>query len=193
MPETVMTGKTSVIRNLCEYEWFQWVMYYQPRESYPDNKVTMGRYLGPATDVGSAMTYKILTTKGNFVCRSTVRPWTATEEANPVLITEREQFMVRVQEALGPAAVVDDFHDKDITPEFEYYADNEEDGFEGTPDEILPPTPEADDTYVGTNVMLPRGSKMAQGKVRKCACDNNENAKADGNRNGDVVQGGRGR
>ena len=155
-----MTGQTADISNLCGYEWFQWVKYYQPRESYPDDKVTMGRYLGPATNVGSAMTYKIMKTKGNYVCRLTFCPWTAVEEANSVLNTQREQFMVQIEKALGPATVVLDFDDKDIPPQFEYYDNNEEDGFERTPDEILPPTPKADDTYVGANVMLPRGSEM---------------------------------
>ena len=42
-PETVMTGQTADTSNLCEYEWFQWVMYYQPKEGYPDDKMAMGR------------------------------------------------------------------------------------------------------------------------------------------------------
>ena len=37
-----------------------------------------------ATDVGSAVTYKVLTPRGDYVCRLTIRPWTAVEEANPV-------------------------------------------------------------------------------------------------------------
>ena len=31
VPETVMTGQSADIINLCEYEWFQWVIYYQPK------------------------------------------------------------------------------------------------------------------------------------------------------------------
>ena len=50
--------------------------------------------------------------------------------------------MSQVQEALGAACTVGGFEDADLTPEFDYYADNTEDGFEGTPDETLPPTPE---------------------------------------------------
>ena len=30
VPETVLTGQTGDISNLCKYEWFQWVIYYQP-------------------------------------------------------------------------------------------------------------------------------------------------------------------
>ena len=76
VPETVMTGQTDDIRNICKYEWFQWVMYYQPKDGYPNDKMVMGRYLGPAIDVGNFTTYKILLPDGNYICRLTVRPWT---------------------------------------------------------------------------------------------------------------------
>ena len=68
VPETIMTGQTADISNLYEYEWFQWVMYYEPPLSYPDDKMRIGRYLGPANHVCTAVTY------GEYVCRSTVRP-----------------------------------------------------------------------------------------------------------------------
>ena len=60
-----------------------------------------------------------------------------------------------------PSATISDFEENDLTPNFEYYADDE-DGFEGTADEtlppkLLPPTPEADDNYVGAELLLPRG------------------------------------
>ncbi len=34
VPEMVMTGQNPDISNLCEYEWFQWVMYYDLWQSY---------------------------------------------------------------------------------------------------------------------------------------------------------------
>ena len=56
VPKTVMTGQVSDISNLCEYEWFQWVMYYQPKEGYTDDNMQMGQYLRPAIDIVNAMT-----------------------------------------------------------------------------------------------------------------------------------------
>ena len=38
VPETVMDGKNPDISNLCEYEWFQWVMYNDSPRLYPDDK-----------------------------------------------------------------------------------------------------------------------------------------------------------
>ena len=35
VPETVIYGQTGDISNLCEFEWFQWVMFFLPKETYP--------------------------------------------------------------------------------------------------------------------------------------------------------------
>ena len=57
VPEPVMSGQTGDISDLCEFEWFQWVMLFQPKETYPDDKMFIDRCLGPVIDVGTAMTY----------------------------------------------------------------------------------------------------------------------------------------
>ena len=45
--------------------------------------------------------------------------------------------MTSVYDNLGPACTVADFAEDELTPELEYYADKDDDGFEGTPDDIL--------------------------------------------------------
>ena len=80
----VMSGQTGDISSLYEFEWFQWVMFFQPKETYPNNKMFIVIWIGPAIDVGTAMTYKILRPDGGYVCCSTFRSWTFKEEANHV-------------------------------------------------------------------------------------------------------------
>ena len=175
VPETLMKGDTPDISHLCEYEWFQWVKYHEPTLSYPQDKMVIGRYLGPAIDVGSALTHKVLKSNGEFVSRTTVRPWTLQEEADPVDVADAEAYMVQLKESLGPACIISDFPEQYHTPENEYYADDDqEDGFEGSPDE-LPPTPEVGDNYVGAQLELPRGDAIMQGRVVKRARDNDGN------------------
>ena len=43
------------------------------------------------------------------------------------------------------------------------------------PPKLLPPKPEADDNYVGAELLLPRGDSMAQGRVTKRLRNNNGN------------------
>ena len=55
VPETIMTGQMVDISNICEYDWYEWVMFPDNTTSFPDDKLTLGRYLGPATDSRSAL------------------------------------------------------------------------------------------------------------------------------------------
>ena len=80
-------------------------------------------------------------------------------------------YKSQVKEALGAACTVGDFEDADLTPEFDYYADDVEDGFERTSDETLPPMLEVNDNYVGANILLTRGNDMFQGIFRERARD----------------------
>ena len=69
----------------------------------------IGRWLGPAIDVGTAMTSKISRPDGDYVCRSTVGSWTYKEESNPVRMAESVYFMKQINSCIGHAAKLSDF------------------------------------------------------------------------------------
>jgi hypothetical protein len=62
VPETIMKGGTADISQICKFAWYDWVMFHDTINTiaFPNKKMTLGRYLGPATDVGLALTAKIL-------------------------------------------------------------------------------------------------------------------------------------
>ena len=99
-----MTGSTADISHIAEFGWYDWVMYQDNIPSYPDNKLILGRYLGPATDIGSALTAKILQPNGQFVCRSTLRHLTDDELQSSVDLDKQRQFDESVVNHLGPAS-----------------------------------------------------------------------------------------
>ncbi len=74
VPETIMTGNTADISHIAEFGWYDWVMFRDNEPSFPDDKLILGCYLGPAIDTGSALIAKILKSNGVFVCRSTLCP-----------------------------------------------------------------------------------------------------------------------
>ena len=156
VPETIMTGQTADISNICEYDWYEWIMFLDNKASYPDEKQTLGRYLGPAIDVGSSMCYKILKANKEIVFRTTVRPLTLVELADPCHIKMRTDFNTQIADCLGAAPTMTNFDPSDLTPDCIYYEDDESSYQEGSPDEILP-TPEGNDNYVSVEIMLPRG------------------------------------
>ncbi len=70
-----MKGGTADISQICEFAWYDWVMFRNTVNTiaFPDKRLTLGRYLGPAINIGSALTAKILKQNGQYVCRSTLR------------------------------------------------------------------------------------------------------------------------
>jgi hypothetical protein len=108
-PETIMSGSTADISNICKFAWFHWVMFRDNVPTYPNDKLILGRYLGPAIDVGSAMTMKILEQNGQVVYRSTVRHLTSEELDDEVHTKPRREFDQAIAESHGPAATVERF------------------------------------------------------------------------------------
>ncbi len=84
VPEIIMTGNTTDISHIAEFGWYDWVMFRDSQPSFPNDKLILGRYLGPAIDTRSALMAKILKSNGVFVCRSTLRHLTDEELHSPV-------------------------------------------------------------------------------------------------------------
>jgi hypothetical protein len=62
-PEERVTGRTPDISESAHFSWSQWV-WYNDAMTFPQADVHLGKWIGVAQDVGQAMTYWILTGKG---------------------------------------------------------------------------------------------------------------------------------
>ena len=162
-PKTIMTGTTADISHICEFGWFDWVMFRDNTPTYPDDQTILGHYLGPATDVGSALTAKILKLNGQYVCRSTLRHLTDEELHSSVHKTLRNDFMTSVIDALGRPAQADDFPAKDTTPDHDHIDPLDLDP--DFPDLELKVSPKTADNYVGAKIQFPRGGILKRGLV----------------------------
>ena len=148
-----MKVQTADISNICEYDWYEWVMFLDNVTSYPEDRRTLGRYLSPEIDVGSSLSYKILKADGNISCRTTVRTLTLKELVDPSHIKQRDEFNTHISDRLGAASTKMDFEPYDLTPDCVYYEDTDSPIQEGSPDEILP-TPEIIDNFFNVEIML---------------------------------------
>jgi len=132
-----------------------------------DGKV-LGRWLGPAIDVGPAMTSKILLESGYVVYRSTVRGLNDDEVASPEEQKMREEFDTKIHRKLGKPPSPSDLKSIDpdiLTPEYQLYDDDFEE-HSRIPD-VEDATPEDLDQYVGAEVTLPLRGTQRAGKVKK--------------------------
>ncbi len=161
-PETIMTSNTANISHICKFGWYDWVMFRDNAPSFPDNKMTLGRYLGPAIDVGSALTAKILKSNSIFACRSMFRHLTDKETHCPTHTRMRSEFDASIGDILGRPAHDDDFPAADLTPDHDHYDPCDYDP--DVPDLEVKMTPEANNPFVGVEVRLQLGGILNSSK-----------------------------
>jgi hypothetical protein len=162
VPETIMTGNTANISHIAEFGWYDWVMVRNNEPSFPDDKLILGRFLGPAIDTGSALTAKILKSNSVFVCRSTLQHLTDEELNSPVHMDMRRKFDESINLHLGPAALPQDFPAEDLTPDLTYYDDIDTMDPEYGDAKV---TPETGDNYLSAELMLTKGGVLVKSRV----------------------------
>jgi hypothetical protein len=148
-------------------------MWYDSEASYPEPKEKLGRWLGPAVDIGPAMTAKILKANGQVLYRSTYRALTETEIEDKAHMKLREEYDESIRVRIGRPSSSSELNELDpeaVTPEYEFYHDDLEGSQEHAPD-IEDVTPEDLDVYVGAEVNLPIGGEVQSGKVRRRSRD----------------------
>ena len=133
--------------------------------------MVLGRVLGPAIDIGPAMTRKVVKANGKVVYRSTVRPLSPDEMADKTMTKERETFTESIEKLLGDSFKYKDFSNNPEleglgTPLFKPYEDNEGDQVPMPRDNNDEADPETYDQYVGAEVVLPIGDVIMNAKVR---------------------------
>jgi hypothetical protein len=169
VPETIMKGTTANISHIAEFGWYDWVMFRDNVPTYPNDKVVLGHYLGPAINMGSALTAKILKDNGQFVCCSTLRHLTQQELNCSVHTATRLCFDESVKTHLGPSATAADFPAEDITPDLDHFDDSKLLSPDADDVEV---TPEFGDNLLNAKIMLPCGGVLTKGRVTARKCDN---------------------
>ena len=184
VPETVMMGQTADISFLCQFKWYEWIYYNDTAVQFPDQKVILGRYLGPTEpEVGSVLTAKILTKSGEIIRRNTLRSLTEQEVNCDDNRKERNSFDEKVGQRLGEPfkepELESSFDVSVTTPEYEVYDDDEEtkpdalpeiDKLVGSQEEY---DPEGYNGYITAEVLLPKGDEFRVGTVKKRKADDN--------------------
>ena len=93
VPETILSGQTADISPFVEHAWYDWIYWWDTRSKMPEPREVLGRWLGPAIDIGPAMTSKILKENGQVIYSSTYRAITGNEMQDPKEKAQRESSM----------------------------------------------------------------------------------------------------
>ncbi len=108
VPELLVSGETADISPVAAFKWYEWVLFRDTFVTYPDNIMVLGRDLGPAIDIGPAMTRKVVKANGKVVYRSTARPFSPNKIADETMTKEREKFNESVELVLGDSIKYED-------------------------------------------------------------------------------------
>jgi len=103
-PLKKLTGETPDISEFTKFDFYEFVIYYDPNDSGEDGKARrkLARWLGPAKSVGQALCYYLLKPNGCFIARSTVWPITADDYSKyPELKEEMREYNEAVKESIG--------------------------------------------------------------------------------------------
>jgi hypothetical protein len=166
VPETLINGQTADISEIAEFKWYEWVYFHDKIVQWPADKEVLGRYLGPAVDIGPAMAAKILKQNGQMVVRSTLRPLTKDEMMKPDMKKKRDDFDVEIESQLGEQIKPEDYiDDPDVEISLlEPYGDDSK-GDEPRMLNIDDFDAETYDQYIGADVTLPQGGSLVSGRV----------------------------
>ena len=142
-PHTKLSGQPTDISALCEFGWYDWVIYRIEGQSYPYTHKKLGRVLGPADNAGSVMSQWVLAKTGDVMPIQTLRHLTPAELNNPTIQERMKEFTAAITKKLGDSATVpkpDNNEEEDEVDDPDLYVEYQ-DHFE---DEVIK-TPEMDD------------------------------------------------
>jgi hypothetical protein len=161
-PYEVLTGDTPDISDYLNFEFYQWVKVYDPT-AFPSSRKYLGRWLGPAHQIGQALCYFILKENGQVIARTTVRSLTDTEITDEKEIQARANFDKSINDNIG--AFDDDMihaipNDEPEEPSTQPSVTSRP-TTEDSPDIMHGPDP-----LLQAEVILPRGDHAAIAKVK---------------------------
>jgi hypothetical protein len=96
-----ITGKTPDISEWLDFDFYDWVWYHDPPDTMAGTTgevQKIGRWVGVANRVGSALTYWITTASGKVVARSTVQHVTAANQLDKNIHKQMMHFQTELNE-----------------------------------------------------------------------------------------------
>jgi hypothetical protein len=103
------------------------VKFQDTDQSFPDSKEWLGRYLGPAIDIGPAMSLKVLKINGELMFRVSVRGLTLDEMQSPDEQKRRQEYNEVIKVELGKGM---QYHEFKLDPDFAYFVMQTHDCYE---------------------------------------------------------------
>ena len=86
------TGQPTEISSICEFGWYDWVIYHVEVYKPPLQHQRLGRALGPSKNYVSAMSQWVITGTGDTMPIQMLIQLTLAERSMPVMIKRTKEF-----------------------------------------------------------------------------------------------------
>ena len=186
-PFEAVLGFTPDISELTEFSWFHWVWFHDPVNPDKDH---LGRWMGPAHNIGQGLAYYVLNQNAEVIVRSTVSIIDPNDIAPYDLRTRQDEYTKRVESIIGnfqhatiqrteqkPDEIVDIYSDLfELTDgdmdevQIQAFDSNGNPVTKPETEEIImqdAPNEEINDKWINATVPIPRGGEMVQGTVKR--------------------------
>jgi len=103
VPRAYLTGELTDISHICNFDWYEWVKFRRigPKAAYPFPTEHLGRCLGPARNLGNAMSQHVLLENGKVIPIQTLRSLTQAELDSPMEKSKRDAFDKSIKQRYG--------------------------------------------------------------------------------------------
>ena len=175
-PHTKLSGQPTDISRLCEFGWYDWVVYWQEGEAFPFNHQKLDRVLGPAKGAGNKMSQWVLTATGDVMPIQSLQLLNHSEQNSPAMQDRQKAFTSYIKKPLGdsmsppPPDQTDPYPEDLVSPGEAAPDDVVYESYEGwyPEDQVINDLPDADDipdnydVYIDAEVLLPKDGEHLQ-------------------------------
>ena len=171
-PTMATFGIQGDISNISQFRWYDWCYFRQEGKAlFPQQKIQLGRVLGPSKNEGNEMAQSVLLQNGSVVPRRTLRPLTVSELHSETEKAKRQHFDDAISKLFG---------DSLSWPEKPLPSESELKDFLVEDDEETPPIHHEDpvdstgkaiyekpfsDMLIHAEVLLPQGEDIKSARV----------------------------
>ena len=181
-PYECIHARTIDISAYAMFDWYEYVWYIDPAADTAESRRKLGRWIGVAEHVGSALTYFILPASCQPIARSSVFPMTRDERlsmAGRMAMADLDLAIEgKIGEGVSNEMCFHDLPDIPVVPVdlFDEFVPTTEpaEREESMPDADEYPSSEAYDQYLNVNVLLDRGGDSQLGVVKQRKRDAND-------------------
>jgi len=145
-----------------------------------EDKAEIGRILGVAHQVGSDLCYWVLTATGCIIARTTVQRVIKADQLLPTVMVKMQEFDQKVKEKLDDQHFREEIPADGLTLEDEDPNDEPEEEPKAEQDNYMD---DANDGYLGAELLVPSGDSFIVGRVIKHVQDSDGNPVGQRNNN----------